>query len=106
MAETYEMGKGVSITSRERGANAGINDLETLHDAVKEGFTANDQRDMQRMGKKQEFRRNFHFLTTVGFTCCVVCRLFLRTRDQVAGESHGTRTNHSADGHLGNSHDE
>lgn len=26
---------------------------------VKEGFTVNDQLDMQRMGKKQEFRRNF-----------------------------------------------
>lgn len=30
-----------------------------LDDVAKEGFTANDQRDMQRMGKKQEFRRNF-----------------------------------------------
>lgn len=27
---------------------------------------------MKRMGKKQEFRRNFRFLTTVGFTCCVM----------------------------------
>lgn len=30
-----------------------------LDEVAKEGFTANDQLDMQRMGKKQEFRRNF-----------------------------------------------
>ena len=72
MAEQYEMSKGVTVSSHEHGANAGINDFDELAPAVKEGFTVNDQRDMQRMGKKQEFRRNFHFLTTVGFTCCVV----------------------------------
>ncbi|KAK5070157.1 hypothetical protein LTR64_001994 [Lithohypha guttulata] len=43
-----------------------------LDEVTKEGFTTNDQLDMQRMGKKQEFRRNFRFLTTVGFTCCVM----------------------------------
>lgn len=59
----YEMSKTVSTSVEERGTgNGGINDLETLDDAVKEGFTVNDQRDMQRMGKKQEFRRNFRFL--------------------------------------------
>ena len=72
MADQYEMAKGVTVTSQEQGENAGINDFDHLADAVKEGFTVNDQRDMQRMGKKQEFRRNFHFLTTVGFTCCVM----------------------------------
>lgn len=30
-----------------------------LDEVSKEGFTTNDQLDMQRMGKKQEFRRNF-----------------------------------------------
>lgn len=43
-----------------------------LDHAAKEGFTVHDQLDMKRMGKKQEFRRNFRFLTTVGFTCCVM----------------------------------
>ena len=50
----------------------GMNALDNLDDVAKEGFTMNDQRDMQRMGKKQEFRRNFRFLTTVGFTSCVM----------------------------------
>jgi hypothetical protein len=45
---------------------------DALDPVAKEGFTVNDQRDMQRMGKKQEFRRNFRFITTVGFTCCVM----------------------------------
>ncbi|KAF4314330.1 putative amino acid transporter protein [Botryosphaeria dothidea] len=31
------------------------------------GDTANDVRDMQRLGKKQEFKRNFGFLATLGF---------------------------------------
>lgn len=39
-----------------------------LDQAAKEGFTVNDQLDMKRMGKKQEFRRNFQFLTSVGST--------------------------------------
>lgn len=45
---------------------------ETLDPATKEGFTVHDQQDMQRMGKQQQFRRNFRFITTVGFTCCVM----------------------------------
>lgn len=45
---------------------------DDLDPVAKEGFTVNDQHDMQRMGKKQEFRRNFRFITTVGFTCCVM----------------------------------
>ncbi|GJN66050.1 hypothetical protein PLICBS_000066 [Purpureocillium lilacinum] len=35
------------------------------------GHTSNDERDMQRMGKKQEFQRNFRMLSTIGFTICV-----------------------------------
>ncbi|KAK8177984.1 amino acid transporter-like protein [Phyllosticta citrichinensis] len=31
------------------------------------GDTPNDARDMQRLGKKQEFKRNFSFLSTLGF---------------------------------------
>ncbi|PIG79407.1 amino acid transporter [Aspergillus arachidicola] len=43
-----------------------------LSDDVKAGFTVNDQRDMQRMGKKQELRRNFRMASTIGFTTCVM----------------------------------
>lgn len=38
---------------------------KAVDEVAKRGFTINDQLDMQRMGKKQEFRRNFRFLTTV-----------------------------------------
>ena len=38
---------------------------KAVDEVAKRGFTINDQFDMQRMGKKQEFRRNFRFLTTV-----------------------------------------
>lgn len=31
------------------------------------GFTRNDQKDMSRMGKKQELRRNFRGLSTIAF---------------------------------------
>ena len=54
------------------GTNRDLNDLDALDDVVKQGFTVKDQQDMRRMGKEQEFRRNFRFLTTVGFTCCVM----------------------------------
>lgn len=75
--EYYEMQKEAVMADREspeRGnANAlSANEWNELDDAAKEGFTVNDQMDMKRMGKKQEFRRNFRFLTTVGFTCCVM----------------------------------
>lgn len=64
-ANQYELKEHFSASVGEHGPNAGINDLATLDNEVKEGFTVNDQRDMQRMGKRQEFRRNFAFLTTV-----------------------------------------
>ncbi|PLB44406.1 amino acid transporter [Aspergillus steynii IBT 23096] len=43
-----------------------------ISNEVKVGFTASDQRDMQRMGKKQELRRNFRIVSTIGFTTCVM----------------------------------
>lgn len=36
------------------------------------GYTATDQRDMQRMGKKQELMRNFRTVSSIGFTSCVM----------------------------------
>lgn len=75
--DQYEMNKQVSTTFEQRRencitSNRDLNDLDTLDHMVKQGFTPNDQTDMRRMGKKQEFRRNFRLLTTVGFTCCVM----------------------------------
>ena len=31
-----------------------------------------DGRDMARMGKKQEFERNFNWISSVGFTSCTM----------------------------------
>lgn len=45
---------------------------EGLSDSIARNQTANDQRDMQRMGKEQEFTRNFHILTSIAFTSCAM----------------------------------
>ena len=34
--------------------------------------TANDERDMKRMGKQQVFTRSFRILTSIAFTSCVM----------------------------------
>ncbi|OAQ74176.1 amino acid transporter [Pochonia chlamydosporia 170] len=56
-------------------------------------FTANDQRDMQRMGKTQQFRRNFRMMSTIGFTICVtgtwVILLTSHTQGLIAGGMSG-----------------
>lgn len=31
-----------------------------------------DDKDMLRMGKKQEFKRNFNWISSVGFTSCTM----------------------------------
>ncbi|KIW91171.1 uncharacterized protein Z519_08066 [Cladophialophora bantiana CBS 173.52] len=31
-----------------------------------------DEKDMARMGKKQEFKRNFNWISSVGFTSCTM----------------------------------
>lgn len=54
------------------GHALGAREWDELDSVAKEGFTVHDQQDMDRMGKKQQFRRNFRFVTTVGFTCCVM----------------------------------
>ncbi|KKY21609.1 putative amino acid permease [Phaeomoniella chlamydospora] len=58
----------VHISDHERGISP---NLEVPED-IRQGFTENDRRDMARLGKKQEFRRNFRFISTLGFTCCVM----------------------------------
>ena len=68
-----------------------VNDVNALDQQLRDGFTINDQRDMQRMGKKQEFRRNFHMITTIAFTCCVMGKYLLNSRnladEQALGKS-------------------
>lgn len=58
-----EHGQSATLTTKE---------WAELDDVAEEGFTQSDQRDMQRMGKSQQFRRNFKLLTTIGFTTCVM----------------------------------
>lgn len=61
---------GAGQTSSGHVMNA--REWDELDPVAKEGFTVHDQQDMDRMGKQQQFRRNFRFVTTVGFTCCVM----------------------------------
>jgi len=44
------------IESTEAGAILSASEWAELDNVARIGFTANDQRDMRRMGKKQEFR--------------------------------------------------
>jgi len=89
------MDKSMSANVHEsiEPVNHNTTSWEDLDHVAKEGFTMHDQRDMQRMGKKQEFRRNFRFLTTVGFTCCVMgtweILMTSNTQALVAGGSAG-----------------
>ncbi|KNG84805.1 amino acid transporter [Aspergillus nomiae NRRL 13137] len=46
--------------------------IDDVSKDVRTGFTMNDQRDMHRMGKKQELRRNFRLISTIGFTTCIM----------------------------------
>lgn len=59
-----------NIDEEEIGTIATIEAYDLL-DTVAH-VNANDQRDMQRMGKKQEFSRSFHFVTSIAFTSCVM----------------------------------
>ena len=61
---SYEMSnKGVglpvpqiSFENQEAGTILSSREWAEIPEAAKIGFTTNDQRDMRRMGKKQEFR--------------------------------------------------
>ena len=55
--------------SKER--NIGSVEAEDLSEAIAH-TSAYDQRDMKRMGKKQQFVRNFHIITSIAFTSCVM----------------------------------
>ena len=57
--------KDVGQTTYERAEEGNVlptNEWSELDDIAKIGFTPNDQRDMQRMGKKQEFRVRAYWL--------------------------------------------
>lgn len=63
--------------SKVYGADASVNEARSpvndgTFDGVHTAVSAYDQKDMHRMGKKQEFRRNFRIISTVGFTTCVM----------------------------------
>lgn len=45
---------------------------EMSGDVQDPGHTEFDKRDMHRMGKKQEFSRNFKIVTSIAFTSCVM----------------------------------
>lgn len=56
------------VDKEELGAAVLVHDLsDTGTDA-----TATDKRDMQRMGKKQEFTRSFRIVASIAFTSCVM----------------------------------
>ncbi|EXV05570.1 amino acid permease family protein [Metarhizium robertsii] len=64
-----------------------------LQDSLDAGVSANDRRDMQRMGKTQQFRRNFRMVSTIGFTICVtgtwIILLTSNTQGLIAGGMSG-----------------
>lgn len=43
----------------------------TIDDNGVDGY-GQDEKDMMRMGKKQEFSRNFNWISSVGFTSCTM----------------------------------
>jgi choline transport protein len=58
------------MSAFEVKASSQLHRTDSKDDAVlseKKG-TENDQRDMNRMGKKQEFRRNFGFVSIFGYS--------------------------------------
>lgn len=60
------------MAQEKKNAAVAVADNDTIPEEVARNFTVSDQRDMKRMGKKQEFLRNFRIFTTVAFTSCVM----------------------------------
>ena len=48
-------------------------DMENADVPTEKKGTVDDQKDMFRMGKAQEMRRNFRFVSIFGFTMLVMC---------------------------------
>lgn len=56
-------------------------------DEVIQGDTTQDRMDMHRLGKKQEFKRNFNFISTLGFISIYMVRQFSSSSRLPAGIS-------------------
>ena len=41
-----------------------------------------DEKDMARMGKKQEFKRNFSTISSIGFTSCTMDKSIIPSLDE------------------------
>jgi choline transport protein len=57
-----------SYEAQEAGTILSSSEWAEIPEAAKKGFTANDQRDMRRMGKKQEFRVRSYRVKPTSFT--------------------------------------
>ena len=59
-----------SLSARELAAFDGVEDEGCYNDVgiLDKGYTTKDQRDMQRLGKRQELIRNFRPLSALAFT--------------------------------------
>lgn len=73
--EYYNEKGSVAVDTRQTT----LHNKDAEHDAHIEGFvvddlgfTSNDRKDMQRMGKEQELKRNFRLISSVAFTSCVM----------------------------------
>lgn len=65
LSKTEAMGSVTENVTPKRLSTSGHGDSDFADEAW--GDTATDQRDMLRMGKKQEFKRNFSFLSALAF---------------------------------------
>ncbi|KAK5168302.1 uncharacterized protein LTR77_006871 [Saxophila tyrrhenica] len=66
--------KPVAYAHQVRAAHSGEDEMGVAEVMVSEKWqgTDVDRRDMSQLGKVQELRRNFHFLSILGFACCLV----------------------------------
>jgi hypothetical protein len=60
-SEDIEMKGATSVATGVKTDSFSTDSLEIM------GHGENDKRDMQRLGKKQEFKRNFSFWSALGF---------------------------------------
>ena len=78
----------IQTTTRITGS-----DVSGSHDDKDPRFTYQDQVDMKRMGKKQEFRRNIRTISSIAFTTCTMgtweILLAANTQGLIAGGSAG-----------------
>ena len=71
MTDSVELDAKGAPPPLEETSHPGIRNPEALG-SDNTSFIYYDQRDMQRMGKKQELRRNFRLLSSIAFTSCVM----------------------------------